>query len=150
MNRLIWFVPLTLLLLWGGGCSSVGEDVVFLREGVPTGSTFKTILQGHPLRSEDNFKNTEFLRTDEMSHHLVQIRDREKLHVHRHHDMMAYLYQGWGTFKIGEKLVPLKPGDFVMVPKGTPHQFVNESQDVAVAYAVISPPFDKTDVHILE
>jgi mannose-6-phosphate isomerase-like protein (cupin superfamily) len=45
------------------------------------------------------------------------------LHVHRDEDEAFHLLAGSMRFRCGEEEFALAPGDFVMVPRGTPHAF---------------------------
>src|SRR5690349_10078700 len=45
------------------------------------------------------------------------------LHVHRHEDEAFYLLAGSMRFRCGDDEFDAGPGDFVFVPRGTPHAF---------------------------
>ena len=48
-------------------------------------------------------------------------------HIHRHEDEKFYVLEGTPTFRLGDDTIVAGPGDFVNVPKGTPHCFHNAS-----------------------
>ena len=102
-------------------------------------------LSEHPLASDENIRVDELERDDTSSSHLVQIRDREPLHLHQQHDLEVMVRRGRGTLQLGSELVELKPGGLIGIPRGTPHAFINHSSQPAVAFAVFSPPFDGKD-----
>jgi hypothetical protein len=58
-----------------------------------------------------------------------------ELHRHAHETVFIYL-QGQGHAKIDELKVPVKPGDFVFIPRWCRHQSVNEGPEEMVFLAV--------------
>lgn len=102
-------------------------------------------LARHPLALEHELAIAELGRTEGSSLHVVQIRDREALHVHERHDLVAFLHRGHGTLQLGSETLAIREGSVVAIPRGVPHAFVNESRKPAAALAVFSPPFDGTD-----
>jgi len=48
-------------------------------------------------------------------------------HIHQHEDETFYVLEGTPTFRLGDDTIVAGPGDFVNVPKGTPHCFHNAS-----------------------
>ena len=49
------------------------------------------------------------------------------LHLHHNEDETFYVLEGTPTFRLGDDTIVAGPGDFVNVPKGTPHCFRNAS-----------------------
>jgi len=96
-------------------------------------------LAEHPLPPDHTFGVVELGRTDSASFHVVQIRDREDLHVHQHHDLVAVLQRGRGSLRRGSEHVPMTEGSVVAIPRGVPHAFVNESRQPAAAFVVFTP-----------
>ena len=41
--------------------------------------------------------------------------------MHREHDEIMHVLEGEGEFRIGDRVVPVKPGDVIVAPSGTPH-----------------------------
>ena len=58
-----------------------------------------------------------------------------ELHRHAHETVFIYL-QGMGHARIDEMKVPVKPGDFVFIPRWCRHQSVNEGQEEMIFLAV--------------
>ena len=48
-------------------------------------------------------------------------------HIHTNEDETFYVLEGTPTFRLGDDTIVAGPGDFVNVPKGTPHCFHNAS-----------------------
>ncbi|MBL7943322.1 MAG: cupin domain-containing protein [Flavobacteriales bacterium] len=51
----------------------------------------------------------------------IWIQGGVKYHFHEHHTECVYILQGDGEMVLGEETMHVKAGDFVMIPKGTPH-----------------------------
>jgi mannose-6-phosphate isomerase-like protein (cupin superfamily) len=61
------------------------------------------------------------------------------LHVHEAREEAFYVVTGNFRFVLGDQVRDTGPGDFVMVPRGTPHRFVSLGDDARVVF-VVSPP----------
>ena len=105
------------------------------------------ILTANPLASGDNIKVVHLGRSPSASQHVVQIRDREYLHVHKMHDATVTLLRGNGYLVLDRKRIHLKAGDVVHIPRGVAHQYVNTAVQPSVALAVYAPAFDGKDTH---
>jgi len=105
------------------------------------------ILADNPLGPADNIKVTNLGRSTSASQHVVQIRDREFLHVHKIHDATVTMLRGQGYLVLDKKRVNLKTGDVIHIPRGIAHQYVNTSREPTVALAVYAPAFDGKDTH---
>lgn len=79
------------------------------------------------------------------SHHLVQVRDAEPLHIHATHDLTVFLVRGQGRLRIGDHEFPMAVGDTTFIPRGVPHSFQNTGTEPAALLATFSPAFDGTD-----
>lgn len=102
-------------------------------------------LLDHPLTCGENIRVDELERTARASTHVVQIRNREPLHIHVEHDLDITLRRGRGTLIFGDQRIKLRMGDFFKIPRGVAHAFINDGVRPAVAYAEFSPPFDGVD-----
>jgi len=47
------------------------------------------------------------------------------VHIHRSHDEAFYVIEGQMKVQLGEEVVTVEPGAFVLVPKGMPHAHTN-------------------------
>ncbi|WP_394825691.1 quercetin 2,3-dioxygenase [Pendulispora albinea] len=61
------------------------------------------------------------------------------LHIHTLADEAFYVISGQLEFQVGESRFTGKAGDYVFVPKGTPHRFKNVSVHVAHTIFAYSP-----------
>ncbi len=102
----------------------------------------------NPLGPNENFKIISLGQGQAMSHHVVQIRDREAPHVHKAHDSTVMLISGRGYLMLSDKRIELSPGDIVYIPRGAIHYYVNSGVDPTIAFVVFSPPFDGQDNYL--
>ncbi len=61
-------------------------------------------------------------------------------HLHSNANEMQYILDGSGTIWLGDKEVPVKPGDLVIIPKGTPHGGTKVTGRTIKAIGIKSPP----------
>ncbi len=99
-----------------------------------------------PLPSGENIKATTLGRGPTVSHHVVQIRDREVPHVHKLHEVTVTMLTGSGYLILGKQRIDLSAGDVIYIPRGVVHYYVNTEREPTVALAVYSPPFDGKDI----
>ena len=102
-------------------------------------------LATHPLAAGQAIRADEVGRTASASYHLVQVRGSESPHRHVAHDLTVFVLRGRGTLTLGHTHIRLRAGDAVLIPRGTPHGFVNEGRGRAVTLAVFTPPLDAPD-----
>lgn len=60
-------------------------------------------------------------------------------HFHQHEDECFFLLAGRLTMQIGDRQIQVSAGDFIQVPRGTAHTFVNDGDDMARMLAIFSP-----------
>jgi mannose-6-phosphate isomerase-like protein (cupin superfamily) len=140
-------VFLVLLLL---GCA--GKNARHYRyDGNPISvATIETTLRENPLPTGENIHVTNLGVGESASHHLVQVRNAEPLHIHRHHDLTVWVYRGVGQMTVGTNLFTVKPGDSIYIPRAVPHRFVNGGRMPAVALVVFSPALAGKDFELVE
>ena len=111
----------------------------------PRAEAVETIVQRSPLPAGENIKPTEIVRGENMSVHLIQVREGEKPHIHTRYDLSVTLVQGQGSLWLADAKLPMKVGDTAFIPRGTRHYFVNEGSKPASAIVVFSPAFSGPD-----
>jgi quercetin dioxygenase-like cupin family protein len=62
------------------------------------------------------------------------------LHVHRVQEETFYVLEGECEWQIGDQLVRAKPGAYVFIPPGVPHNIGNASDKPARMIMTVSPP----------
>ena len=108
-------------------------------------SDLDRILAANPLPATENIRVTTLGKAQEVSHHIVQIRDRERPHIHKEHDLTVMMIRGQGYLMLEQRRIELAVGDVLFVPRSVVHYFVNTSTEPSVALAVFSPSFDGKD-----
>jgi quercetin dioxygenase-like cupin family protein len=129
------------------GCTAKGYLLV---RDPPRALEVEELIRAAPLAAGQNIRPTELRRADNMSVHLVRIRDREQPHVHTRYDLAVVLVRGTGTLWLAGKPLPMREGDVAVIPKETAHFFVNEGREPASALVVFSPAFDGPDQRPVE
>jgi mannose-6-phosphate isomerase-like protein (cupin superfamily) len=70
-------------------------------------------------------------------------------HMHPNTNEIQYILEGTGTIWLGDKEVPVKPGDLVIIPKGTPHGGTKPDGRPLKAIAIKTPPQAPDDIKML-
>jgi len=109
-------------------------------------SDLEKVLAEQPLDATENIKVTTLGRGKDVSHHVVQVRDREKPHLHQAHDGTVCMVKGQGYLMMDKTRIELAAGDVVYISRGVPHYFVNTATRPSVAFVVFAPPFDGKDI----
>ena len=61
-------------------------------------------------------------------------------HVHRVQEETFYVLEGECQWQVGDQLVQAKPGTYVFIPPGVPHNIANASDEPARMIMTVSPP----------
>ena len=67
-------------------------------------------------------------------------------HVHREHDEVIHLLRGSARMRAGSRLIAMRPGSVVMVPRGLPHGAEAGPEGCAVV-SIYAPVWDPKDRH---
>jgi mannose-6-phosphate isomerase-like protein (cupin superfamily) len=70
-------------------------------------------------------------------------------HLHANANEIQYILEGTGTIWLGDKEVTVKPGDLVVIPKGTPHGGTKPNGRTIKAIAIKTPPQAADDTKML-
>ena len=70
-------------------------------------------------------------------------------HLHPNANEIQYILEGTGTIWLGDKEVPVKPGDLVIIPHGTPHGGTKPNGRAIKSIAIKTPPQTPDDVKLL-
>ena len=70
-------------------------------------------------------------------------------HMHPNTNEMQYILEGTGTIWLGDKEVQVKPGDLVVIPKGTAHGGTKPDGRPFKAISIKTPPQAPDDVKLL-
>ena len=137
-------VALFLLFLSYPVCSSA-ETIYFYDKGA-SHKDIQVLIEQNPVGPQENIKSILIHHTDNESMHLVQIRFREKPHIHKTHDLIITLKRGMGILHIGSQVIPMFEGDTAFIPRNTVHYFENSGEGVAAGIGIFVPAYDGTDM----
>jgi mannose-6-phosphate isomerase-like protein (cupin superfamily) len=70
-------------------------------------------------------------------------------HLHPNTNEIQYILEGTGTMWLGDKEVKLKPGDLIVVPKGTAHGGNKPDGRTLKAISIKTPPQAPDDIKLL-
>ncbi len=110
-------------------------------------------LQTVEWSAEEKAKEVSIRNLGENAHasfHLVRLSGAEKPHVHDFHDGTVFLLKGKARVYFEEKVIEMKPGDLLQIPKGRMHWARNLTPDATEAYVVFTPPFDGKDYRLID
>ena len=71
-------------------------------------------------------------------------------HMHLNANEMQFILEGTGTIWLGDKEVKVKPGDLVVIPKGTAHGGTKPDGRTIKAIAIKTPPQAPDDTKLLD
>jgi len=71
-------------------------------------------------------------------------------HMHPNTNEIQYVLEGTGTIWLGDKEVTVKPGDLVIIPKGTAHGGTKPISGQVKAIAIKTPPQAPDDTKLLD
>lgn len=145
MNRLPTAGCIAFLLI--AACASPRR---FLVQDPPRAAAFDSMIEQAALEPRQNIRQLLLHQGENMSIHLVRIRDREPPHFHTRYDLFILLIEGKGTLWLQRKPLEMKAGDVAAVSKGTRHYFVNEGSEPATALVVFAPAYDRSDREVVE
>jgi mannose-6-phosphate isomerase-like protein (cupin superfamily) len=107
-------------------------------------------LEGDALGKANNvgFRSKMFVSADGAT---VSIQDGNvPKHMHPNTNEMQYILEGTGTIWLGDKEVTVKPGDLVVIPKGTAHGGTKPNGRALKAIAIKTPPQAPDDTKLLD
>ncbi len=143
--------PFLLTALWLAGCAAPRPRIL---TGPGPDLDVATWLAANRIGPFEDVKAVPVARTASTSHAIVQVRTRERPHVHETHDLTVHVVAGTGRMVLAAapggtlfvlSVQPVAPGDSIVIGRGTIHWFENAGATPAVAFATFTPPFDGTD-----
>ena len=107
-------------------------------------------MEGDALGPANNvgYRSKMFMGTDGATVS-IQVGNVPK-HMHPNTNEIQYILDGTGTIWLGDKEVTVKPGDLVIIPKGTPHGGTKPISGQVKAIAIKTPPQAPDDTKLLD
>jgi mannose-6-phosphate isomerase-like protein (cupin superfamily) len=140
---LITLASLALVLL--DGCTTPRNMHYWFSNETIRQERIEDVLRRDALAPNQNIRVSDLGTSPNVSHHLVQVRFGETLHVHKDHDLTVVVYRGEGELRLGAGTIPLRQGDVVFIPRGVSHAFQNTANTPTAAVVVFTPAFDGKD-----
>ena len=149
MNRIA--TTLSIAVAFAAGCGvthymrpALAADTPLTPQVIHTGD-----LEGDTISPANagGMRNKTFVSVDGAT---ISIQDGSPpKHLHANANEIQYILDGKGTIWLGDKEVQVKPGDLVIIPKGTPHGGTKPDGRTIKAIAIKTPPQAPNDTKIL-
>jgi quercetin dioxygenase-like cupin family protein len=96
------------------------------------------------LKQEVIVRNLEI--TPHASHHIIRLNKNERPHIHETHDLVVFVLEGEALFHLEDnKVIPVRKGDVISVPRGVSHWAELIQERPVVGYAVFTPALEGPD-----
>ena len=77
----------------------------------------------------------------------IQIEDSVAAHYHQSHTESVIILEGSAEMRLGEKIIMIKKGDYIVIPEGTVHSVKVLSDTPLKVISVQAPEFKGEDRH---
>ena len=111
---------------------------------------FQSLDTINPPASFDNIYSRPIHSDSLSSSVLIFIKKEVKPHKHVFHTEQVYIVEGEGEMVVGEKKMPVKKGDMILIPKGMVHSLSVTSKAPVKVLSVQAPMFDGKDRVMVE
>lgn len=145
-NKKYIYILFFLIILSLLGCACPKGKIYSITDAGLYSKTWREIVEENPIGKDENIKVTPLFKNENASHFIIQIRDREKPHIHETHDLTVIVKRGNGILHLGKDKLPMGMGNIAFIPKGVLHYFVNTGSEPAIAYVIFTPFYDGTDI----
>lgn len=123
--------------------------VTVLTLGVNLTSFAQNFQHLSSLTPETDYENVHVVKLSGdslQSSFVIWVKQNVKEHFHQQHSESVYVLEGEGMMSLGDQLFLIRAGDYVFIPKGTPHSVTQIMGDVPLkVISIQAPVFDGTD-----
>ena len=148
MNRLT--ITLSLTAAFAAGCAVTHLlRPAYAAETIAAQVIHTGELEGDAISAANagGMRNKTFVSVDGAT---ISIQDGSPpKHLHANANEIQYILEGTGTIWLGDKEVRVKPGDLVIIPKGTAHGGTKPDGRTFKAIAIKTPPQGPNDTTLL-
>lgn len=137
---------LFLIILSILGCACQKGKIYSYNEAGLYSKTWREVVKENPIGKDENIKVKSLFKNENSSHFIIQIRDRERPHIHETHDLTVVVKKGEGILHLGNDDLAMRRGDVAFIPRGVLHYFVNTSSEPCIAYVIFTPFYDGKDM----
>jgi mannose-6-phosphate isomerase-like protein (cupin superfamily) len=148
MNRAVFVASVAVAFVAGCGAARFLPQA-FAAENITAQVIHVPELTGDALgpASPTGFRSKMFVSADGMT---ISVQDGNvPRHMHPNTNEFQYILEGTGTIWLGDKEVRVKPGDLVVIPKGTAHAGTKPDGRPFKAIAIKTPPQPPGDTKML-
>jgi mannose-6-phosphate isomerase-like protein (cupin superfamily) len=149
MNRIVTTLSIAAAFAAGCGITYVTQPARAATEIITAQVIHTGGLEGDTLSAANasGMRNKLFVAVDGAT---IAIQDgNTPKHLHANTNEIQYILEGTGTIWLGDKEVTVKPGDLIIIPKGTPHGGSKVTGRTLKAIAIKTPPQAPDDTKLL-
>lgn len=134
----------------GGGLAGAGRRADPPRVRVLTPQRIYSEFEWSPAEQQREIAVKPLRMTRNASYSVVRVRTAEKPHVHDRTDLVVTVLSGRVRMHLGLQSVELVPGEVIDIPRGMLHWAESIGQQPAEAFVVATPPYDGSDMRLLD
>jgi mannose-6-phosphate isomerase-like protein (cupin superfamily) len=149
MNRIATTLSIAAAFAAGCGVTHLLRPA-FAAENIAAQIIHTGEMEGDALGAANKvgFRSKMFLSADGST---ISIQDGNvPKHLHPNTNEIQYILEGTGTIWLGDKEVQIKPGDLIIIPKGTAHGGTKPDNRSVKAIAIKTPPQAPDDTKLLD
>src|ERR1700694_3528039 len=149
MNRIATTLSIAAAFAAGCGVTHMMQPARAAAENITAQVMHTGELEGDALSpaAANGMRNKQFVAVDGAT---IAIQDgNPPKHLHPNANEIQYILEGTGTIWLGDKEVKVKPGDLVVIPKGTAHGGTKPDGRPLKAIAIKPPPQAPDDTKML-
>ena len=98
-----------------------------------------------PEEAYDAIKAIPLYSDKDVSSYVIFIKKSVKLHVHRNHTEQVIVLSGKGVLTLGNETIPIRKGDYIIIPKGVQHAVRVKGRKPLKVLSVQAPQFHGKD-----
>jgi len=149
MNRFVATISIVAAFAAGCGVTHLLRPAYAVTENITAQIVHVPELVGDALgpASATGYRSKTFLLADGAT---ISVQEGPvPKHLHVNANEVQYILEGTGTIWLGDKEVQVKPGDLVIIPKGTPHGGTKPDGRPFKSIAIKTPPQAPDDLKLL-
>ncbi|HHT9124716.1 MAG TPA: cupin domain-containing protein [Candidatus Brocadiia bacterium] len=142
INKIILYAIILTIVSGCGFVEEIKHPSAFPKRYLSSYQSVDKIIKDVPLAEGENLRITDVAETRTSIVRLVQVRKGTEInaHLHEDHDEIVYQVVGSGIAVLGGNQYPIKPSIVLLIPRGTPHSFINNGGEDSIALTFFSPP----------
>jgi mannose-6-phosphate isomerase-like protein (cupin superfamily) len=149
MNRIVTTISIAAAFAAGCGVTHLMQPARAATENITAQVVHTGEMEGDALSAPNagGMRNKLFVAVDGAT---ISIQDgNAPKHLHPNTNEIHYILEGTGTMWLGDKEVRVKPGDLVIIPKGTAHGGTKPDGRTLKSIAIKTPPQAPDDMKML-